>query len=194
MTTTATISYQSDSLPPMMPRAADLAEAWLDEITNLYLLCFLLTADKVLAEQCFAEAMDDYLLSPADALGDWSRGEGRASVIRRAVQIIRPVPKRVESWSLGQGSRPLLSAVHQPFSAITSLGAFDRFVFVLSVIEGESDETCAALLDCEVAEVGRSRDLANRLIAAVETEDGIPMPDDATLITSALTHLHCGIC
>ena len=193
MTPATTLSHLS-SLCPNPLRAADIAEAWLDEMTNLYLLSFLLTADKILAEQCFAEAMDDYLHAPAPALGEWARGQGRVSVMRRAVQVIRPMPKQVQNWSFLPEARPLLSAAHQPFSVITSLGAFDRFVFVLSVIEGESDQACAALLECELAQVERSRDLANTLISAVETNDGIPMLGDAMPVTSAILHLQCGIC
>lgn len=194
MATLTAVSHRPDPLHLVVPTAADVAEAWLDEITDLYLLCFLLTSDKMLAEQCFSEAMDDYLRSPTAALGNWARGQGRASVIGRAVQLIRPLPKQVQSWPFLPGTTPLLSAVHQPFSAITSLGAFDRFVFVLSVIEGESDEACATMLECELAQIERSRDLANRLIAAVETNDGIPMLGDAMPVTSAILHLQCGIC
>lgn len=194
MTMVATVSYQPGSSLPIVPRAADLAQGWLDEITDLYLLCFLLTADKMMAEQLFADAMDEYVGSPAAASGAWARGQGRASVIRRAIQVIRPVPKQAQSWSSRLAGRPLVSSVHEPFSAITSLGTFERFVFVLSVIEGESDETCAALLACDLAEVERSRDLAMTLISATEKEDGTSMLGDAVPAASAVLHLQCAIC
>lgn len=194
MTMLAAVTHQPSSFRPMAPRAADLAQAWLDEITELYLLCFLLTADKILAERCFGMVMDDYLGIPAAGVREWASSQGRASVVQRAVQVVRPQPKQVHSWSFPPGTRLLLSDVHQPFAAITSLGAFERFVFVLSVIEGVSDEACALLLQCEVAQVERSRELANRLIAAVETEDGIATLTETMPVTSTLLQLHCGIC
>jgi hypothetical protein len=194
MSTVAQVACEHDPLCPIAPRAAEFADAWLDDVIKLYLLSFLLTADKVLAEKCFSDAMDDYVGSPGDAADEWARESGRIAVIGRAVQLIRPVPKSVDSWSFVSGSRPLLSPLHQPFSAITSLGAFERFVYVLSVLEGYSAEECAALLECGPAEVDCSRDLANRLLSAMELGDQLWHDCDSLPATTAVIHQHCGIC
>jgi hypothetical protein len=194
MTTVAQVSCELDASYPIVPLAAEFAEAWLDGVIGLYLLSFLLTADKVLAEQCFAEAMDDFVGTPGTVATEWANGQGRVAVIRHAVQLIRPLPKSVHSWSFVPGRRPLLALAHQPFSAITSLGAFERFVFVLSVLEGYSQEDCASLLDCRPGEVRCSRDLANRLMSAVEIGSELWRDCDSLPATTALIHQHYGIC
>jgi len=194
MATVTQFTCESDPSCPIVTIAADFADTWFDEVIKLYLLSFLLTADKVLAEQCFSGAMDDYVDSSAVCASDWARGPGRVAVIRRAVELSHPRPKSVHSWSFVHGCRPLLSAAHQPFSAITSLSAFERFVFVLCVLEGYSVEECASLLECAMAEVRSSRDLANRLMSALETGDELWHDCDSLTATAALIHQHCGMC
>ena len=194
MTSFAQVIGEPDAFRPAVTMSAEFAEIWLDEVTRLYLLAFLLTAEKAFAEECFAGAMDDYVRSPAAVASAWARGPGRIGVIRRAVHLIRPLPKSVHSWSYVQGRRPLLSPSHQPFSAITSLGSFERFVLVLSVLEGYSEEECACLLECDPADVRCSRDLANRLTSAFEGTDEFSPDCDALPTTAALIHRHCAMC
>lgn len=194
MSTVAQITCEVDPLCPIVTFAAEFSDTWLDEVIKLYLLSFLLTADKMLADQCFAGVMDDYVGSPGAVASEWARGPGRAGVIRRSVQLIRPVPKSVHSWSHAYGLRPVLSSTHQPFSAITTLGAFERFVFVLSVLEGYSQEECASLLECDVAEVGSSRELANRLTSTLDAGDELGLDCDSLPAATALIHQHCDMC
>lgn len=193
MNAVAIVNVPSQSLPAAPSRMAEVVESWLDEFTKLYLLSFLLTADKTLAEVCFSDAMEESVRS-SGAVADWTNGPGRAAVIRRAIQAIRPVPKRVQSWSLASGARPLLAPVHEPFSVITSLGAFERFVFVLTVIEGQSEEECASLLECELEDIAESRDLANGLIATLELEDELQRNSDAWPVTTTLLSGHSALC
>lgn len=189
----AQVTCEVDPSCPIVTFAAEFADNWIDEVSKLYLLSFLLTADKMRAEQCFSGVMDDYVGSPALVASDWVRGPGRVAVVRRAVQLIRPVPKSVHSWSFADGQRPLLSTAHQPFSAITSLGAFERFVFVLSVLEGYSVEECATMLECDATVVSCSRDLANSLTSEWETGENLWQGCDSLPATTALIHQHYAI-
>jgi hypothetical protein len=55
------------------------------------------------------------------------------------------------------------SADNNPFAAIVAivaLGAFERFVFVMSVLEGHSEQECAILLRCSRRDVMIARVLA----------------------------------
>jgi hypothetical protein len=194
MSTAAEVTCEIDPSCSIVTISAAFPETWLDEVIKLYLLSFLLIADKVLADQCFSGAMEDYVDGPGAVASDWARGPGRTCVVRRAVQLIRPQPKSTHSWSHVDGFRPLLSAVHQPFSAITSLGSFERFVFVLFVLEGYSAEECASLLECDTAEVSCGKDLANTLTSALETGEELWQDSDSLSATAALIHQHCGIC
>ena len=47
-----------------------------------------------------------------------------------------------------------------PFAAIVGLSAFERFVFVMSVLEGQSEQECAILLRCSRRDVMIARVLA----------------------------------
>jgi DNA-directed RNA polymerase specialized sigma24 family protein len=50
---------------------------------------------------------------------------------------------------------------------ITQLPAFERFVFVMAVLERYSIQECALLLDCSTREVASARIRALQLIAGV---------------------------
>jgi hypothetical protein len=174
--------------------AADTIDVWSDEFTKLYLLSFLLTADKMLAEKCFSDTMDHYVESQASTLADWAKGAGRIAIILRAVQMMRPAPKLVHSWSFVPGSRPLVTAAHQPFSAITALSVFERFVFVIAELEGYSAEECAAFLECSLSDIRATHDLADTLTAATETRDGFEHTSESLPLTTTLAHQHFAIC
>jgi hypothetical protein len=53
---------------------------------------------------------------------------------------------------------------HPEISAVVALPAFERFVFVMSVLEGYSDYNCSLLLACSRAEVTAARTRALREI------------------------------
>jgi hypothetical protein len=52
------------------------------------------------------------------------------------------------------------SAENKPFAAILALGAFERFVYVMSILEGQSEQDCAVLLRCSRRDVIIARVLA----------------------------------
>jgi hypothetical protein len=62
---------------------------------------------------------------------------------------------------------PALSARNNPLAGILSLGVFERFVFVMSVLEGQSDGDCALALRCSRSEVTMARMLAIERLADV---------------------------
>jgi hypothetical protein len=77
--------------------------------------------------------------------------------------MIKPVPEDgAEGFVMG----PQLPAIVGTTAAIISLCAFDRFVFVMSVLERESDEACISLLKCSRQEIVMAREVALRLVAA----------------------------
>lgn len=168
------------------------AEEFIDKMNCLYLLSFLVTADRQIAETCFSKALQEYLEGQGGFM-EWAKQEGRRAVIRNAVQFMRPAPKQAYSWSFHTTARSLLSAAHQPFAAITSLSAFERFVFVMSVLEGFSEEDCADLLNCTLQDVAIGRELAERIIAAEDLGSDLT-GEMCVLMPSLLGHQRCGIC
>ena len=173
--------------------ATDYANIFIDQMNCLYLLSFLVAADRQAAESCFSKALEEYVEARGGFL-EWAKQDGRRAVLRHAVQIIRPASKQAYDWSFYGNARPLASAVHQPFAAITSLNTFERFVFVMSVIEGLSQVECAALLNCSIEDVAIGRELAGMIIAAEDIGCDLTGEMDMLFVPSLLGNQRCGIC
>jgi hypothetical protein len=131
-----------------------------EEMHSLYLLAFLLTADHDKAEQCLVSAMGE-CVEWIGVFTDWAHSWSRRAVIKRAIQLIMPVPEHA-----GQVSITTLKASatagedNNPLIAILLLDPFERFVFVMSILEGQSDAECAVLLRCLRRDVIIARVLA----------------------------------
>jgi hypothetical protein len=173
--------------------ATDYAEIFIDQMNGLYLLSFLITADRQIAERCFSKALDEYVDARGEFL-EWAKQDGRRAVLRHSIQIMRPAPKQAYSWSLYGNARPLVWAAYQPFAAITSLSTFERFVFVMSVIEGFSPKNCAALLKCSIEDVVIGRELAGMILAAEDISCDQMGEINPLFAPSWLCHQRCGIC
>lgn len=64
-----------------------------------------------------------------------------------------------ESWlrAAEDGSLPTLAAQDPRFAAILALPDFERFVYVLSVLEGCTDQQCATLLGVPQQQIEATR-------------------------------------
>src|SRR5246127_5764322 len=72
--------------------ATDFGEVFTEEMHSLYLLSFLLTADKDKAEQCFIGGLGE-CLEGMSAFMEWARLWARRAIIRQAIQVIKPAPE-----------------------------------------------------------------------------------------------------
>jgi hypothetical protein len=138
---------------------ADFFNIFNEEIHSLYLLAFLLTADHDKAEECLVSAMGE-CVEEVGVFTDWACSWTRGAVLKRAIQMIMPAPEHADSVSLIRLKRFATPAENNPFAAILFLDAFERFVFVMSILEGQSDEQCAVLLRCSRRDVTIARVLA----------------------------------
>ena len=128
--------------------AGDFCRIFSQDMNSLYLLSFLLTADREKAEQCFVSGLGDSVKANR-VFKEWARSWARRAVIQNAIRMIQPAPH-------GTGKTPLpasdtaaaTSQSDASFSAVLELGAFERFVFVMSVLEHYSDQDCSLLLGC----------------------------------------------
>ena len=170
------------------------SETWLEEMSELYLLAFMLTADKETAAECVLDAMDDYLNSSVGNLIDWVGSDGKRAVIVHAVRLVGPKVKALHSWSLPDGTRPSIAPNYQPFAVITTLNAFERFVYVLTILEGYGEEECASVLQCLQAEVVAASKLSDQLFGLSDLEEASPGRLDPLLLADAAIHSRCGIC
>jgi len=194
MNTVTPATFRPEFNSPKSLTAADSVDLTLDELSHLYFLSLVLLVDKVLAEICFSNAMEDYLRSSGLGLTVWARTEGRIAVIRQAVEMTRPMPKLCCSWSAAANPRPLVPPEHRAFAEITSLTDFERFVYVLYILEGYSDDECASLLECDPREVTAARDLANLLASASDYQADPQASSGCILGYASPLHERCGIC
>jgi hypothetical protein len=138
------------------PTVKDFFRAFNEEMHSLYLLAFLLTADHDKAEQCLVSAMGE-CMEGIGVFMDWARSWTRGAVLKCAIQMIMPTPQYADSVSLMSLARSGMPAENNPFAAILLMDAFDRFVFVMSILEEQSDEECANLLRCSQRDVTIAR-------------------------------------
>ena len=131
-----------------------------EEMHSLYLLAFLLTADHDKAEQCLVCSMGEC----AEWIGvftDWAHLWSRRAVLKCAIQMIMPVPEHADNVSISTLKASATSGEdNDPFAPILLLDPFERFVFVMSTLEGQSDAECAVLLRCSRRDVMIARVLA----------------------------------
>ena len=140
-----------------------------EEMHSLYLFSFLLTADNDIAEQCYVCGLGECV----EAIGvfmDWARSWARRTILEHAIRMIMPAPEHMDNLSLIGLKEETTLGKNNLFAAIVALSAFERFVFVMSVLEKHSDEDCSMLLGCSRRDVMIARELALKRLA--DTNDG----------------------
>jgi hypothetical protein len=152
------IQLPDESATPY-PTATDFVEAFNQEVRSLYLLSFLLTADHDKAEQCLVLALGECVEGIAVFM-DRAHSWARRAVVKHAIRMIMPAPEHPGDRSFAGIERAAMLAENDPFAAILFLDAFERFVFVMSILEGQSDQECATLLRCARRDVMMARVLA----------------------------------
>jgi DNA-directed RNA polymerase specialized sigma24 family protein len=152
--------FHSDYVTP-----AEFCKVLEGEMTSLYLLAFLLTANHEDAEHCFSSTADAALEAQPVFKG-WARSWLKRKLIKNAIQIVFPAsdrPKeRRDLWSADQPG----SVGDSEIDAVAGLTALERFIFVMSVLERYSAWECALLLGCDRSMVAEVRRRALRGLAA----------------------------
>ncbi|SRR5258708_426302 len=138
--------------------AQDFCRIFAEDMSSLYLLSFLLTADHEKAEQCFVTGLEDST-EGRPVFKEWARSWARRTIIQNAVRAIAPRPSGGTDWSsaLPRDSGRTAPVVGAEVSAILGLRPFERFVFVMSVLEHYSDQDCSVLLGCTRRDVITAR-------------------------------------
>jgi DNA-directed RNA polymerase specialized sigma24 family protein len=134
---------------------ADFCRIFKNDMNRLYLLSFLLTGDHPTAEKCFVRGLEDSAKGPV--FKEWAESWARRTIFRNAVRAIRPRP-------LSRDIAGVSGGVMEParIAAVVELPTFDRFVFVMTVLEGYSDQESSLFLDCTRDEVIAARTRALR--------------------------------
>jgi hypothetical protein len=150
--------------------AANFVEVYNEEMHSLYLLSILLTADIEKAEQCFVSALEE-CLDGIDVFMEWARLWARRAIMKQAIALIAPVPGKPMPSSLNCIQWNSKSTKDNFIGAIFSLETFERFAFVMSLLERQSDEDCSALLNCRRRDIELARGEAMKILSDTASED-----------------------
>lgn len=148
----------------------DKCQFLISHMEHYYSLALLLTASEEDAERCFISGLDSWSkaqmnLAPMSA--EVAHGCIRRALVACALRICDPDLGRVAKESGSNTVSDNMPADWSPWVvAITRLDPFERYVFVLSVLESYSDKECSDLLHCRPEEIAESRIRALSLVAS----------------------------
>jgi len=151
---------------PAYAIAADFCRIFAEDMKALYLLSFLLTADREKAERCFVSGLGDCIDSNR-VFADWARSWARRTIVQNAIRTVEPLPLFFGERAPYRTAKDVIFANDDvPLAAVLSLRPFDRFVFVMSVLERYPDQECRALLRCSQQDILAARHRALALVGA----------------------------
>jgi hypothetical protein len=138
----------------------EFCRVFAENMDNLHLLAFLLTADLAKAEECFVSGLED-CVEGTYLFRDWAQSWARRTIIQNAIRMLAPrknhstvadAPSDAVTCSFGR-----TQDTDYAIARILRLEHFERFIFVMSVLEKYSDQDCSVLLGCSRQDVGETR-------------------------------------
>ena len=131
-----------------------------EDMNALYQLSFLLTGDHQTAERCFVAGIEA-CAKENGVFREWARAWAKRVIVKNAIRELNPRRKDSSSCSMPavfshnrQSSSPI---GHFDVDSVLGLADFERFVFVLFVLEHYREHECALLLGCSASEVREAR-------------------------------------
>ena len=158
--------------------SGDFCRIFHEEMNSLYMLSLLLTADPEKAEQCFVSGLEE-AAQGNPVFREWARSWARRVIIVNAMRVIKPRPAVGEGASSSASvktsdeTRPVEP---KEIAGVLALEPFERFVYVMTVLEGYSDHESSVLLSCARRDV-----LAARTWALQQTGSAVEMRDRQSL-------------
>ena len=158
---------------------SDFCRIYVEQMNGLYLLSLLLTADPQKAEQCFLSGFEESVSHNA-VFKERAYLWARRSIILRAIQLLGPRPTDENESNEARLSRlnghgheqvPAVLQAHPNLVGIVRLNSFERFVFIMSVLEVYSHQECSLLLGCFRRDVINARTAAIRSLAGTITTE-----------------------
>lgn len=157
----------------------DFQRLFTEQMGPLHTLAYLLTADQALAEVCFVAGLEDSM-DGSLVFRQWARSWARRAIIRNAVRLLSPRPGHSsEDGRRSPHQRKIPAEQESLLEAVISLPIFERFVFVISVLEGHSLSDTASLLGCTNTQLSQARSRALRQIAELVSDMAAQPADDA---------------
>jgi DNA-directed RNA polymerase specialized sigma24 family protein len=138
----------------------EFIEVFNEDMNGLYQLSFLLTGDHVKAEKCFVAGIED-CVKENRVFREWARSWAKRVIVENAIREMKPRPSLSSSSPSAtifpRSEQSSGSGGHFDLETVLKLGDFERFVFVMSVLENNPYHECALLLGCSVLEIRQAR-------------------------------------
>lgn len=128
---------------------ADFCRIFESDMNRLYLLSYLLTADQDIAEECFVRGLEHATRSNR-VFREWAGSWARRMILQNAIGTVRP---RASGATAAKRRVLERSSEAKQISAVVALPSFERFVFVMTVLERYSHQECSLLLGCSREDV-----------------------------------------
>jgi hypothetical protein len=146
--------------------SANFYDVFVSYMNKLYLTAYLLTGDGDMAERCFVAATDT-CVNGASVCKGWAQSWARRAIIKNAIKMVSPDPddhynnlghnhRSVYRWERGE-------LLHN----VLDLCPFERFVFVMSVLERLSVQDCSLLLGATRVAIAKGRQSAIEHLAEI---------------------------
>jgi hypothetical protein len=161
--------HLAEERPISYATSINVCRAFAEELHSLYLLSLALTADNDKAAKCFFSAIGEYG-EGCGVFAEWASSWARRAVVKHAIQMIKPAPEHPDSLPFIILNGPATSPGNNTVATIVALGAFERFVFVMSILEEQSEQDCAILLKCSRRDVMIARELALARLAKTDAD------------------------
>src|SRR5690348_45613 len=125
-----------------------------EDLDGLYQLSFLLAGDHQRAERCFVAGIESCVRANW-VFRERARAWAKRMIVENAIRELNPRRQRSNSSALLPTvlSHDQQSGGHFDLYAMLGLADFERFVFVLCVLERYRVHECALLLGCSASEV-----------------------------------------
>jgi hypothetical protein len=134
----------------------DFCEVLERDMKSLYLLAFLLTGNHKESEQCFVSTVENGFEERV-VFREWTFPWVKRGLIKNAIEIVSPRPPRNSAKRDLWSTRQYVTQGEYGIDTVTKLTAFERFVFVMSILERYSNWECSLLLGCTMNKVAQAR-------------------------------------
>jgi len=122
----------------------------------LYWLALTLTGDEREAEQCFIASFEECITGNS-VFKEWAGSWSRRVVIKNAIRLVAPRRDATRNTAPPDVLEQPGSQLEAWQVALANLSPFDRFVFVMAVLEGYADLDCVTLLACSPTDLIQAR-------------------------------------
>jgi len=139
----------------------DFLKIFDEDMLDLYQLSFLLTGDHQKGQRCFVAGIED-CAKENRVFREWARVWAKRVIVENAIRELQPRRCHSSSSALlptvfSHNQQSSGASGHFDVDAVLGLADFQRFVFVLCVLERYPQHECALLLGCSASEVREAR-------------------------------------